>query len=459
MKKTLDMTTGSPAKLLIRFAFPIWVGYLFQQIYTLADRVIVGQYIGADAFSAVGSTNAISSMFMSMCMGTSIGAGVVVSQFYGAGDEKNTAKAISNGVYINIGIALIMTVIALFTIHPILSMLNTPASLMNDAISYITIYMGGLVAVSAYYVPFSILQALGDSKTPLIFLVLCSILNIVLDLIFVIPLGMRVKGAAIATVLAQIVAAICCIVYTFRKIPIIRASIKYKKADKRLILKTIKISVPTGLQYSLMYLSSIVLQRIVNGFGSNVIGSFTATTQMEILVEQLYLALGAAIVTYTGQNIGAGNTKRIKQGLKSALFISTIVSILLALVFWVGGKQIMSIFVSDREIISTSATGIRITATFFTALGVVQILRYLLNGAGDSGFTLINGIIEIISRITLAFLLTSIPIIGMWGIWLTTGFTWVITALSALWRYKSDKWLTKSLIRKNSNNQEVHHGK
>lgn len=208
MEKTIDMTQGKPWKLLLRFSLPILIGYLFQQVYTLADRVIVGQFVGADAFSAVGSTTAITSMFMSMCMGASNGAGVVVAQYHGAGDKKSTAAAIANGVYINLVVTAVMTVIALLTTRPILRLLNTPDSLMEDAASYMLIYMGGLIAVTAYYVPFSILQALGDSKTPLIFLIFCSVLNIVLDIVFVVPLGMGVNGAAIATVLAQLIAAV-----------------------------------------------------------------------------------------------------------------------------------------------------------------------------------------------------------------------------------------------------------
>lgn len=254
---------------------------LFQQVYTLTDRAVVGQFVGADAFSAVGSTTAITSMFMSMCMGASNGAGVVVAQYHGAGDKKNTAAAIANGVYINLAVTVVMTVIALLTTRPILRLLNTPDSLMEDAASYMLIYMGGLIAVTAYYVPFSILQALGDSKTPLIFLIFCSALNIVLDIIFVVPFGMGVNGAAIATVLAQLIAAACCITYTFRKVPVVRAAVKNARPNKGLMVKTVKVSLPAGFQYSLVYLSSIVLQRVVNGFGSDVIGAFTATTQMQ----------------------------------------------------------------------------------------------------------------------------------------------------------------------------------
>lgn len=446
MAKTIDMTEGSPAKLLLRFALPVFAGNLFQQLYTLVDRIIVGQFVGANAFSAVGATNSLSMMFMSMCMGTAIGAGVVVAQYFGARDEKNTVAAIANGAYINIIVAVIMTVVAVFTTEPILILLNTPDALLKDAVDYMRVFMGGLIAVSAYYTPFSILRALGDSKTPLFFLAFASVLNIVLDLIFVVPFGMGVVGAAIATVMAQAIAAVFCITYAYRKVPQFREAFHQAKPDKRLLKQTLRIGLPTGFQYSLMYISGIVLQRVVNGFGESVIGAFTATSQMETLVQQIYAALSTSMVTYTGQNAGAGKTGRIRQGMKSAMLISAVISIGLLAVFWLGGRLIMSMFVPDTDIISLATAGIRITSLFFMALGVVQVLRYLLNGAGDSIYALINGIVEIIARIGFAFALTAIPAIGMWGIWLTTGLTWVITALFAAWRYYGGAWMKKSLV-------------
>lgn len=398
--KTVDMTKGSPVKLLIQFAIPILIGNLFQQIYTLADRIIVGRFVCDKAFSAIGATNALSMMFMSMCMGAAIGTGVVVSQYFGTKDEKGTAASIANGSYTCILIAIVMTLLALATTKPILLLLNTPQSILPDALTYMYIFMGGLIAVAAYYTPFSILRALGDSRTPLIFLVVCSLLNIVLDLLFVVVFKTGVAGAAVAT----------------------------------------------GLQYALIYVSSIILQHIVNGFGESVIGAFTATTQIELLVQQIFAALGAAIVTYTGQNMGAGKQDRISLGVIAAMKISAVVSVILLIVFWAFGHPIMSIFVTNEEIISIAASGIRITSLFLIALGGVQILRYMLNGAGDSMYALINGVVEVIARVAFAVGLTAIPFIGMWGIWLTTGLTWTVTAIFALFRYKHGAWKEKTLV-------------
>ncbi|MBC8547011.1 MATE family efflux transporter [Clostridiaceae bacterium NSJ-31] len=436
MNKAVDFTKGNPLSLIARFSVPIFIGYLFQQVYSLVDRIIVGQLVGADAFSAVGSTTAITSMFMSMCIGASSGAGVIVSQYYGARDEKNTAKAISNGAYVNIAVAIVMTIIALVTIRPILTLLQTPAELMDDAASYMLIYMAGLIAVSAYYVPFSIMQALGDSTTPLIFLIVCSVLNVVLDLLFVGPLQMGVNGAAIATVLAQCISAVFCIVYAFRKMPIMKLAVKHAAIDWKIIKETVRIGLPTGLQFALIYLSSVILQRTVNRFGATVIGAFAATTQVEILIQQIYSTLGTTMATYAAQNIGAKKPKRIREALRTVLFLCAGVSVLWLICALLGGNIIMGVFVDDSAMTGIAATGARITAVFFMAFGVTTVLRRLLAGVGDSAFTLTSGIVEIAARIILGFSLTAIPALGMWGIWLTTGFTWLATAIYAIWRYR-----------------------
>ena len=444
--RTVDMTEGSPLKLLIQFSIPILIGNLFQQAYTLADRIIVGRFVGDAAFSAIGATSALSMMFMSMCMGAAIGTGVVVSQYFGAKDERGTAAAIANGSYTCILIAIVMTLLAVLTTKPILLLLHTPQSILPDALTYMYIFMGGLVAVAAYFTPFSILRALGDSRTPLIFLILCSLLNIVLDLVFVVVLKTGVAGAAFATVLSEAIAAVLCIIYALKKVPQFILAVVHHSPDKDLIGKTLRVGIPSGLQYALIYVSSIILQRIVNGFGESVIGAFTATTQIELLVQQIFSAIGAAMVTYTGQNMGAGKFERISLGVVAAMKISAIVSLVLLAVFWLFGHPIMSIFVTNEEIISLAAFGIRITSLFLFGLGSVQILRYMLNGAGDAMYALMNGGVEVIARVALAVSLTAIPVIGMWGIWLTTGLTWTVTAVFALFRYKHGAWKNKTLV-------------
>lgn len=445
MGTQMNMTKGNPTKLLLSFAIPLMLGTIFQQSFIIVDRMIVGHLIGADAFSSVGATSSVSMVFTSLCLGIAIGSGIVVSQFFGANDEENTALAIRNGTIISILSTLAVSILALFLTKPILILLNTPTSLLGDAINYMSISLGGLIVVILYYIPFSILRSLGDAKTPIIFLAICSILNIVFDLVFVLLFNTGVGGTAVASLLAQGIAGILCFVYAVKKYSYFEMAVKKAKFDKAIAKQILKICIPMGFQYSFIYLSSTILQWVINGFGTSVIGAFTATSQIENLIQQPFTALGTAIATYTGQNTGAGKTERIKQGLLSALKICAVYSLILFVVFWGFGRIIMNIFVSDTAIIENAVTGIRITSTFFIALGMTQILRYLLNGAGDSAYSMINGIVEIVCRLVFVFLLTNIPFIGQWGIWWTTALTWLCTAIFALWRFRSGKWKNRGI--------------
>ena len=310
-----------------------------------------------------------------------------------------------------------------------------------------SISMGGLIVVILYYIPFSILRSLGDAKSPIIFLAVCSILNIAFDLIFVLAFHTGVGGTAIASLLAQGIAGILCFIYAIKKYSYFEMALRQSKFDRTIAKQILKICIPMGFQYSFIYLSSCILQWVINGFGTSVIGAFTATSQIENLIQQPFTALGTAMATYTGQNIGAGKTDRIKQGLLSALKICAIYSLLLLLVFWGFGRIIMNIFVSDTAIIENAVRGIHITSIFFIALGTAQILRYLLNGAGDSAYSMVNGIIEIVCRLVFVFLLTNISFIGQWGIWWTTALTWFCTALFAFGRFMSGKWKDRGIVK------------
>ena len=443
MSTQTNMTRGNPTKLLLSFAIPLMLGTIFQQSFILVDRIIVGHLIGANAFSSVGATGSISMVFTSLCLGIAIGSGIVVSQFYGANDEDGTASAIRNGTMISILSTIIVSILALVVTRPILILLNTPTSSIN----YMSISMGGLIVVILYYIPFSILRSLGDAKSPIIFLAVCSILNIAFDLIFVLVFHTGVGGTAIASLLAQGIAGILCFIYAVKKYSYFEMALKQSKFDRTIAKQILKICIPMGFQYSFIYLSSCILQWVINGFGTSVIGAFTATSQIENLIQQPFTALGTAMATYTGQNIGAGKTDRIKQGLLSALKICAAYSLLLLLVFWGFGRTIMNIFVSDIAIIENAVRGIHITSIFFIALGTAQILRYLLNGAGDSAYSMVNGIIEIVCRLVFVFLLTNISFIGQWGIWWTTALTWFCTALFAFGRFMSGKWKDRGIVK------------
>ena len=442
------MTAGSPAKNLLRFAWPVLLGYLFQQVYSLADKIIVGQFVGDAAFAAIGTTAVASWIFMSFSQGMSAGSGVVAAQYHGARDAEGSAKAVVNGLYVTSALAILLTFSGLVLTDPLLRLLATPESLMQDASVYMKIYLGGSLAVALYYTPFSILQAIGHSKTPLIFQVAASVLNILLDIVFVLPpFSWGVAGAAIATVIAQIAAAVLCLLYSVKRVPQFRAALHYLKPDFSTMGQIVRIGLPSGFQYALVYQSSLFLQFVVNGFGETTVGAYTATTQIEMLATQIPNAVAAAMLAYVGQNTGAGKMERVGQGLRAALLICIGASIVMAAVLWLFGSPIMSIFVSEKAVISMAARGMCIESLFLMGYCGRQVTLYTLSGAGDSGFTLINGIVEILARIVFAFGLTALPCLDVWGVWLTTGCTWLTTAAAALLRYKSGVWKKKCLIK------------
>lgn len=446
MTKTIDMTQGKPMGMIFRFAVPLICGNLFQQLYFAVDSIIVGRFVGSNAFSATGATGSLTMVFMSLLMGAAIGGGVVISQYFGARDEEKIAASITNVAYVNIIFAIIVSILGVLLTRPLLQLTKVPTELMDDAATYMMICMGTQLAVTAYHAGFSVLRALGDSKTPLIFMVVSCLTNVVLDLLFVASFHWGVAGAAWATAISEALAAVLCISYAFRKNKYVPLALKYKKPDFHLIKQAVKLSLPTGFQYALVNVSGSFLQTIVNGFGSTAVGAFSATTRIENIIQQPYAGVGSAMMTYTGQNIGAGKKERIKEGVLASVKLAGIISIAFLAIFWIFGNPIMNIFVDDAEITSTAAIGIRISSLFFIGLGLNQIFRYMFSGAGDANFALMNGTVEVISRIALAVVLTAIPFIGMWGIWLTNGLAWLFTCIFAIFHYKSGKWMKKSLV-------------
>lgn len=369
MAKTVDMTQGKPMGMIFRFAVPLICGNLFQQLYFAVDSVIVGRFVGAEAFSATGATGALSMIFMSLLMGAAIGSGVVISQYFGAKDEEKIAASIANAAYVNVAFAIVVSILGVVLTRPLLELTKVPAELMEDAVTYMVICMGTLLAVTAYHAGFSVLRALGDSKTPLIFMVISCLTNVVLDLLFVAVFHWGVAGASWATAISEALAAVLCIIYAFRKNKYVVMALKYKKPDFHLIKQAVKLSLPTGFQYALVNVSGSFLQMIVNGFGATAVGAFAATTRIENIVQQPYAGVGSAMMTYAGQNIGAGKSERIKEGVYASIKLAAAISIIFLIIFWIFGNPVMGVFVEDDAITSAATTGIRISSLFLWGWG------------------------------------------------------------------------------------------
>lgn len=435
-QRTLNMTTGSPIRLLIQFAIPLLIGNLFQQAYSFTDSIVVGQFLGAHALAAVGATNSVTFLFFSVCNGISSGAGIVTAQYFGANSESRTKSSIANSAYVMLVAALVMGTAAFLAAPKVLAFLGTPADIMPHSLSYIRVTCMGVPLVAVYNYSSAMLRALGDSRTPLYFLICSCFLNIGLDLLFVTVFHMGVFGAALATVIAQMTSGIGCLLYALKTNPYFRLSREDMKVNFEVIFQAIRIGLPLALQWSMIAVSISALQRFVNSFGPDAMAAFTASNRIEQLVQMPYGSISNALATYAGQNYGAGDIPRIKRGLKHGMILAVILSGAMFVFFQLLNKPVIGMFVSEQAVIEIGARGLRVTSCFYLLLGAIYISRGLLNGVGDAMFAFINGIVEVICRLGIPMVLVAmIPDIGNIAIWWTTCLTWTGGAIFCMLRY------------------------
>lgn len=437
--KTLNMTEGSPVRLLIMFSVPMLIGNIFQQLYNIVDSIIVGKLIGADALAAIGVTGSVTFLFFALCNGFGSAGGIITSQNFGKQDAAQVKRCIANTGYIMIVFPTILGIVAFGGSRLLLTILGTPERIFSESLRYMQIMCLGLVFVSLYNYVSSILRALGDSKTPLYFLIFSCLLNTVLDVVFVKYLGYGVAGAGIATLISQFISGAGCMIYAFRYNPYFKLERKDWAVDSILIIKTIKLGVPLSLQFSLIAISCMALQKVVNSFGPVAVAAFTAISRVEQVIHQPYQTLSAALSTFSGQNYGARKYERITLGFKKSMLIMVIFTIMMLPIMQFFGSEITSIFVNEPDVIAMGAIALKITSPFYVFLGIIYVVRGALNGVGDAFFALLNGIIEVIGRFVFPIFLTMIPAIGLWGIWWSVGGVWFISALTAWLRYEYKK--------------------
>lgn len=426
---TNDMTRGNPFKLILLFSIPLLIGNIFQQFYSMVDTIIVGRFVGVDALAAVGSTGSMVFLVNGFATGLTSGFAVLVSQKFGAKDEKGLRKSVSSAVTLTVISVVIVTLISLICGKPLLKLMNTPDNIMADAYTYIKIIYGGLVTTVAYNLIASILRALGDSKTPLYFLIISSVLNVILDLVFIINFKMGVAGAAYATIISQGVSAILCLIYTYKKFTILRLKKEDFKVKKRYYYKHLKIGIPMALQFSITAIGIMTVQGALNVFGSTVIASYTAASKALQLVMQPAITFGVTMATYCGQNLGAREYGRIKDGVKACTKISIITSIVAGAVLIFLGKYFVMMFITnpDAEILKYAQQVLDISAIFFIPLGLIFIYRNALQGIGDSFIPMMAGAYELIARAIVAFTLPRY--LEFWGICLADPVAWFAAAI------------------------------
>ena len=432
---TKDMTTGNPVKLILTFSIPLLIGNIFQQFYSMADTVIVGRFLGVDALAAVGSTGAMAFLVNGFVLGLTSGFAVLVSQRFGANDEEGVKKAFASSLILSIIMTILVTAISMVSAKPLLELMNTPENIINDSLSYIIIIFAGNIAIIFYNMLSSILRALGDSKTPLYFLIIASILNIMLDIVFIVNFHMGVAGAAYATIISQSISAILCAIYIVKRFPILKLKKKHWKIRKSYVEKQLRIGVPMALQFSITAAGAMVLQGALNNFGSKIIASYTAASKVQQLVMQPSITFGMAMATYAGQNLGAGKFNRIKEGVKKCSIISIIVSIASTIIVILFGGVFTKMFIdgNDVEVIYYAKQYLNTVSIFYIPLGLIFVYRNTLQGVGESFVPMMAGVAEMIARTVVAFTLPLL--LDFIGIALADPAAWIAACVPLMITY------------------------
>lgn len=395
-----DMTVGNPMKIIFGFTLPIFIGNVFQQFYNMADAVIVGKFVGNKALAAVGSTGTIMFLIYGFVVGMTAGFTVLTAQKFGAGDIKGMRKTVAGAGILSFVVGVLLTILFMVFMKPLLILMNTPSDIFADAYSYIMIVSGGILAQMLYNLLSSILRALGNSKLPLVFLIISALLNIVLDLVFIVGFGMGAKGAAVATVIAQGVSGILCLFYIIAKIPILHLKREDLDVGSTIYKNQLRIGVPMALQYSITAIGTMMVQSSLNILGSTLVAAYTAAGKIEQVVTQAYVAMGTTMATYAAQNMGAGSVKRIREGFKVCTVIGVVYSFVAAGFIMTVGKYMTYLFVSeDVDIIMNSVDiYLKCIGIFFIPLAVVNIYRNGIQGLGYGLLPMMAGVAELIGR-------------------------------------------------------------
>ena len=395
-----DMTTGNPMKIILNFTLPIFLGNVFQQFYNMADAVIVGKFVGNKALAAVGSTGTIMFLIYGFVVGMTAGFTVPTAQKFGAGDMKGMRRTVAGAGVLSLVVGALLTMLFMLFMKPLLTLMNTPSDIFKDAYGYIMIISGGILAQMLYNLLSSILRAIGNSKIPLYFLIISALLNILLDLLFIVGFHMGAAGAAVATIIAQGVSGILCLIYIIAKIPVLHLNRNDLHAGKDVYGIQLKIGLPMALQYSITAIGSMMVQSSLNILGSTLVAAFTAAGKIEQVVTQAYVAMGTTMATYSAQNMGAGSVKRIREGFRANTIIGIIYSLVAAAFVMTVGKYMTYLFVSeDVDLIMNSVDiYLKCIGLFFIPLTVVNIYRNGIQGLRYGLLPMMAGVAELIGR-------------------------------------------------------------
>ena len=395
-----DMTVGNPMKIILNFTLPIFLGNVFQQFYNMADAVIVGKFVGNKALAAVGSTGTIMFLIYGFVVGMTAGFTVPTAQKFGAGDMKGMRRTVAGAGILSLIVGAMLTVLFMLFMKPLLTFMNTPSDIFKDAYGYIMVISAGILAQMFYNLLSSILRAIGNSKIPLYFLIISALLNIVLDLLLIIVFHMGARGAAVATIIAQGVSGVLCLLYIIAKIPVLHLKRDDLQVGGYIYGLQLKIGLPMALQYSITAIGFMMVQSSLNILGSTMVAAFTAAGKIEQVVTQAYVAMGTTMATYAAQNMGAGSVRRIREGFKACTMIGVIYSFVAAAFIMTIGKYMTYLFVSeDVELIMNSVDiYLKCIGLFFIPLAIVNIYRNGIQGLGFGLLPMMAGVAELIGR-------------------------------------------------------------
>lgn len=422
---TKDMTEGRPLRLIIGFAVPMLLGMLFQQFYSMVDTIIVGKFLGVGPLAGVGSTGSLNFLVIGFVSGICNGFAVPVAQMFGAREEGEMRRYVANGTWLCILFSIVLTAAVVVFCRPFLKLMQTPENIFSYAYTYIVIIFWGIPCTFLYNMLAGIIRSLGDSKTPVIFLAVSSMINIVLDVLFILVFHMGVEGPAFATVISQGISGLICLWYMKKKFTVLRISREEWKPRWYHIRKLCYIGIPMGLQYSVTAIGTLVIQSAINGFGSVAVAGVTAAQKIQGFLCCPYEALGMTMAAYCGQNIGAGRLDRIQRGVKDALLCGFAVSAVMMCVVFLGGRQLSMIFLDapDGQVMDYSYRFLTVSALAYSLLTLVNVVRFAIQGMGFSVFAVTAGVFEMVARAVAGTVIVAAT--GFTGICLANPLAWL----------------------------------
>ena len=432
---TKDMTEGSPLRLLINFSIPLLLGSVFQQLYNLVDTIIVGRYLGINALSAVGSTGSITYLVTGFCTGICSGFAIPVAQQFGAKKYDEMRKYIMNGTYLSVGFALVITLVTVFICRNILVWTKTPNEIIDQSYAYLVVIFAGIPFTFLYNMTSGIIRALGDSKRPFYFLLAATVLNVILDLFFILALGMGVEGAAYATVISQAFSGICCLWYMRKNYEELKVQAEERKVDVACAKALCAMGLPLGLLSCITGIGTVMLQSAVNSLGMAYVAAYTAVTKLKQFTINPYMSMDTAVATYTSQNYGAGKLNRVYDGVKAGLLIYGAISVVMIILLVFAGDKVALIFVdsSEVDVLKNVDLFFNCCGPFYAVICILNCFRSVIQGLGYSSASMAAGVCELAARAVMA--LAVIPAVGYIGVCFTDAAAWCVAAVCVVVMY------------------------